>query len=291
MRLWAILPDEPLTDDRAYLLGNLKRAFDEVESSFVSRSALRFPEPAQRPDLILNLAGGRSTALLNSLDRKAAEWRVPISPPGIAAAKADDKRSYIVDFSDLSPPTRIARSPEDLKKALTDFGQMVVKDPFGMRGIGVERIMSEAELPLACELLANTTCDLNEVVVQPYLSDFAKGDKRVIVQRTPENRFEILGQIFRKPPPGEWKSNLRSGGKAIRTELSEDESVLALEIARRTGLDNVTLDIGKSGGQLFYIEHNQAYGGLIDFDLDRGTSFVSRCADFLLHLARNGRPS
>jgi hypothetical protein len=43
-------------------------------------------------------------------------------------------------------------------------------------------------------------------------------------------------------------------------------------------------------GRLYYIEHNQGYGGIIDFDLQRDTRNVRHCADFLLHLARHGRP-
>jgi glutathione synthase/RimK-type ligase-like ATP-grasp enzyme len=291
MRAWVLVPNEPLTDDRAYLLGHLKGVFDDIETAFVDRHAERAPAPEQRPDLILNLVGGLSQDLLDDLQANAEHLQVPLSPSPAAARRSDDKRTYLQDFRDVSPETRIARDLDEVRSALTDFGAIVVKDPFGMRGKGVERVCSEADLPIASELLANTTNDVAEIIVQPFLSGFARGDKRIIIQRSPNNGFQIIGQLFRKPPPGEWKSGLRSGGQAFRTELTEAEAELALKVAPRTGLDNVTLDIGEHEGKLFYIEHNQGYGGIVDFDLDRGASAVSACGDFLLHLARHGRPS
>jgi glutathione synthase/RimK-type ligase-like ATP-grasp enzyme len=213
-----------------------------------------------------------------------------VSPPGEAALRTEDKRTYLVDFPDVSPPTRIARSLADVQRALDDYREIVVKDPFGIRGQGVERIGCEADLEIAAHLLAHTTNDVRELVVQPFLSGFAKGDKRIIAQRMPNNDFEIIGQFWRQPPPGEWKSGLRSGGQVVRTELTDAETEMALAIAPRTGIDNVTLDIGEHDGRLFYIEHNQGYGGVIDVDLDHASACVAKCAKFLLHLARYGRP-
>lgn len=289
MRLWAILPADPLTDDRAYLLGHLKGRFDAIETSFVDRQADGIAAPEHRPDLILNQAGGRSAALLAAIDAIADRFGVPVSQPSAAAARADDKRGYITDFPDVSPPTRVARNLDDVRAALGEFGAIVVKDPLGMRGKGVERICGEDELGIAADLFEHTTGDIHELVVQPFLSGFSNGDKRIIVQKMPEGDYRIVGQILRKPKPGEWKSSLRSGAQAMRTDLSDAERRLALEIAPRTGLDNATLDVGEHDGKLYYIEHNQGYGGIVDYDLDRGGDCVRACGDFLVHLARNGR--
>lgn len=289
MRLWAIVPAEPLTDDRAYLLGHLKGCFDEIETSFVDRQADEVAAPSARPDLILNQAGGRSPGLLAAIDAIAERFEIPVSQPSAAARRADDKRSYIADFPDVSPETRVVRNLDEIRAALSEYGEIVVKDPLGMRGKGVERIRGEDDLAIASALLDKTTDGVRELVAQPFLSGFSNGDKRVIVQRSPGGDYQIIGQIFRKPRPGEWKSSLRSGGKALRAELSDAERELALKIAPRTGLDNATLDMGEHEGRLFYIEHNQGYGGIVDYDLDRGGSCVSACAEFLVHLASHGR--
>jgi glutathione synthase/RimK-type ligase-like ATP-grasp enzyme len=290
MRLWVIIPDEALTDDRAYLIGYLKGVFDEVETSRVVRTASHVPAPERQPHIILNLVGARNRLLLDSIDTLAQYYGIPVSPPSNSAWRTEDKRTYLVDFPDVSPPTRIARNLADVQAALCAFGEIVVKDPFGFRGQGVEKISSEADLSIAERLLNSTVSGSRELVVQPFLAGFTKGDKRVIVQRAPDNSFEIIGYILRKPPPNGWKSNIRCGGRAFRTELTDAEAELALAIAPRTGIDNVTLDIAEHEGRIFYIEHNQGYGGIIDFDLDRGTKIVSRCAEFLLHAARYGHP-
>jgi glutathione synthase/RimK-type ligase-like ATP-grasp enzyme len=248
------------------------------------------PDPARRPDVILNLIGARNRALLDDIDEKARRYGAPLSPPSDGAWRTEDKRTYLVDYPDVSPPTRIARSMDDVKAALSVFGTIVVKDPFGFRGMGVERIRNDADLWIAERLLANTVSGTHELIVQPFLSGFTKGDKRVILQRSPDNGFEIIGYILRKPPQDGWKSNIRGGGQVFRTELTEAEAAFALTIAPRTRIDNVTLDVGEHEGRLFYIEHNQGYGGIVDFDLDRSTRNVSRCADFLVHVAQHGRP-
>ena len=290
IRLWTIIPDEQLTDDRAYLIGYLQGIFDEIEVSRVSRIAVRAPDPTRRPDIILNLVGGRSQSLLDDLDAKAQLFKAPLCPPSIGSRRTEDKRTYLVDYQDVSPPTRIASNMADIRAALSEFGDIVVKDPFGFRGLGVERIRGDFDLPAAEQLLGQTVCDTRELIVQPFFSGFMNGDKRVIVQRSPRNKFEIIGYILRKPPSGGWKSNIREGGKAFRTELTDTEKEMSLLIAQRSGIDNVTLDIAEHEGRIYYIEHNQGYGGIIDFDLDRGTKIVGDCGNFLLQVARYGRP-
>lgn len=291
MRLWILLPDEKLTDDRAYLIGHLQTLFDEIEFTTVSRFAPGVPHPERRPDMILNLISSRSRALLRDIDSKALLYGVPLSPPSEGSWRTEDKRTYLVDFPDVSPPTVVAKSIEDVEAARRKFGgDIVVKDPFGMRGEGIERISSAADLQLARRLLEHTIGDTGQLVVQPYMSGFAKGDKRVIVQRTPANSFEIIAYFRREPPEGGWKSNLRNGGHVSRCELSDAEAELALSIAPRTGIDHAGLDISEHAGRLYYIEHNQGYGGISDFDIDRGAKCVHRCGRFILHVARSGRP-
>lgn len=291
MRLWIILPTG-ITDDRAYLLGYLRSKFDEIETCQVSRFADRVPSPSRRPHVILNLVSARSRALLDDIDAKARKFGVPLSPPAEGSWRAEDKRTYLEDYPDESPPTRIARSLEEVVAAREEFGgDIVVKDPFGDRGVGVERVRCDADLHLVQQLFSNSVCNTGDVIVQPYLSGFSKGDKRVVLQRMPDNSFQIIAHIFRKPPEGGWKSNIRSGGRVLRTDLTDAEIDLALTIAPRAGIDNVGFDIAEHDGRLYYIEHNQGYGGIIDFDLDRGARSVSLCADFLHHIARYGRPT
>ena len=291
MKLWVIVPDEALTDDRAYLVGYLKASFDKVMVSNAARVASTCSDPPERPDVVLNLVSARSPELLAHIDARASVWGVPVSPPSRGSWRTEDKRTYLEDFADVSPPTRIVRSIDELETVRAEFGgDVVVKDPFGDRGRGVERISDPGDHHIAEELLSSTIRDTRELIVQPFFSGFLAGDKRIVLQRTPNNDFVITAYIARIPAADGWKSNIRSGGHSARTDLTEAERAFAMRLAPRAGIDNVGLDIGTHDDQLWYIEHNQGYGGIIDFDLDRDTCNVRHTVDFLRHIARHGRP-
>ncbi|MEM6579211.1 MAG: hypothetical protein AAF678_12020 [Pseudomonadota bacterium] len=291
MKLWIILPDAKITDDRAYLVGYLKCAFDEVMITWADRFALYADPPPARPDVILNLVSARSRALLEDIDSKAAAFGVPVSPPARGSWRTEDKRTYLEDFSDVSPPAKIVYSMAEFEAARSEFGgDVVIKDPLGDRGAGVERVTSAEDSHIAKQMFGTTILGTEELIVQPYLSGFSKGDKRILLQRMPDNSFEIVAYICRKPPPGGWKSNIRAGGRTERTELTEEERALALSLAARTGVDNASIDIAEHDGRLWYIEHNQGYGGIIDYDLDRDKDNVRLTAAFLKHIAQHGRP-
>lgn len=291
LRLWILTPDAPFTDDRAYVFGYLKHVFDDVMVTRVARDAMEVAPPPRRPDVVLNVSLARSYPLLLSIEAHALAAGAALSPPTRAAWCAEDKRTYLEDFADLCPPSRIARDIEDVCSAFEDFGgDIVVKDPFGERGRGTERISSRADLGIAEAIAAAAVGPTRELVVQPFMSGFLDGDRRIITQRTPGGGLEIIGHIMRKPAPGDWKCNLSSGGLLELSELTDAECEMAMEIASRTGLDNTAMDIAAHAGRLYYIEHNAAWGGIIDHDLGRGARGVEKIGTFLRFLAERGRP-
>lgn len=290
VKIWAIVPDESLPDDRAYLIGFLKACFEKVMVTRALRTALSCEAPDEKPDVVLNLVSARSLDLLKDIDEKAAEWNVPVSPPSHGSFRTEDKRTYLEDFPDVSPPTRIIGSLAELEAVRTEFGgDVVVKEPFGYRGTGVERIAGTEHYGLAENLLKNGYCNTGQLVVQPYYSGFSTGDKRILLQRRPDDSFEIAAFFTRVPPPGGWKSNLRGGGRSVETKLSDAERAFVTELAPRGGIDNISFDIGEHEGRLWYIEHNQGYGGIVDYDLDFDTCNVKLTAEFLRHIAKHGR--
>jgi glutathione synthase/RimK-type ligase-like ATP-grasp enzyme len=291
VRLWIITPDEPITDDRAYMCGYLKHVFDDVMVTRVARDATESSPPPHPPDAVLNVVSTHSKALLESIESHANEAGAALSSPTRAAWRAEDKRTYVEDFTDISPPTRIARTLDDVRAAFEEFGgDIVVKDPFGMRGRGTERISSEGDLVVAEKVAENAVGPTRELIVQPFMSGFATGDKRIITQKSPDGHVEIIAHIMRRPPLGSWKCNIRSGGVVEQTDLTEAERAIALEVASRTGLDNTAMDIARHEGRLYYIEHNNSAGGIIDYDLGRNERGVAKIGAFLRHIAVHGRP-
>jgi carbamoylphosphate synthase large subunit len=286
-----ITPTEPVTDDRAYLFGHLKSVFDDVMVTRADQSADRVPPPTRTPDAVLNIMSTWSYSLLESIEAHASAAGAALSSPTRAAWRGEDKRTYVEDFPDLSPPTRIARTLDDVRAAFDEFGgDIVVKDPFGYRGRGTERINSVDELPIAAQVADNAVGPTRELIVQPFMHGFAKGDKRIITQRSPDGDVEVIAQIVRRPPPGSWKCNIRSGGVVEQTDLTDDERAMALDVGTRSGLDNTAMDIAEHEGRLYYIEHNNSAGGIIDFDLGRNQRSVLKIGAFLRHIAEHGRP-
>lgn len=291
VRLWMIMPNEPITDDRAYVFGFLQQVFDEVMVTLVACDVIECPSPPRPPHAVLNFVSTHSRPLLESIGSHANEAGAALSSPTRVAWRAEDKRTYLEDFADLSPPTRIARTLDEVRAAFDEFeGDIVVKDPFGMHGRGTERISAESDLPIARTVAANAVGPTRDLIVQPFMSGFAEGDKRIITQRAPDGQIEIIGQIVRRPPPHSWKCNIRAGGVVEQTDLTDAEQEIALEVAARAGLDNTTMDIGHHEGRLYYIEHNAAAGGIIDYDIGRNERAVEKIGAFLRHIAEHGRP-
>ncbi len=290
MNLWILLPDEPIPDDRAYLIGYLQTIFDRVTVSFLDRKAEAIPDPDPRPDLILNLLSAKRRETLEAIDAVTTRLGIPVSPRSDKAWRSEDKRTYIEGFPEACPPTRVVRNRDQLAEAFAEFGgDIVVKDPLNHAGDGVERIADESDFPLAEGLLERDIGGFGEVIVQPYLSGFTDGDKRVLLQRTVEGSYKIIGQYLRVPAPGGWKSNIKSGGRIFPVDLTEAEAEFAMKIAEKAGLDNLSLDIGTHEGTIYLIETNMNYGGLVDVDLYGGHAHVRDCGAYLLHLAQTGR--
>jgi len=59
------------------------------------------------------------------------------------------------------------------------------------------------------------------IIAQAFLKDVVKGDKRIIIIDG-----EAVGAINRVPQKGETRSNMHVGGKAVPTELTEDDLMI-----------------------------------------------------------------
>ena len=290
MRLWVLLPTDPITDDRAYLLGRLQAAFDEVEVTWTSRTAVSLSRPAKRPHLILNLVSAKCRQLLEEVDRLADEFDIPVSPTSESAWRSEDKRTYLETYRDVSPPTWVVSNLGELAKLRSEIdADIVVKDPLGHGGNEVEKIGREENLELAERLIENSWNATGQLIVQPYMRGFSLGDKRALVQRMPDQNYKIVAHIGRAPPPNGWKSNIRIGGHTIDVDLSREEIGMALDLAKRSDLDMAVIDLATHEGRTYFIEVNSTYGGIIDYDLGRSGRGVDYCADYLVYLARYGR--
>ncbi len=141
----------------------------------------------------------------------------------------------VLDYPDLTPPTAIARDLGALKAFKEEHGDVILKPLYGNGGAGVFKLAKEdRNLNSLHELFAGINRE--PLIMQKFLPDVAKGDKRVILIDG-----EPVGGINRVPAAGETRSNMHVGGRAEKTELTERD----LEICARIGQDL------KDHGQVF----------------------------------------
>ena len=141
----------------------------------------------------------------------------------------------VLDYPDLTPPTAIARDIETLKAFKAVHGDVILKPLYGNGGAGVFRLTpDDRNLNSLHELFSGINRE--PLIMQKFLPDVAKGDKRVILVDG-----EPVGGINRVPAKGETRSNMHVGGRPEKTELTERD----LEICARIGQDL------KDHGQVF----------------------------------------
>ncbi len=141
----------------------------------------------------------------------------------------------VLDYPDLTPPTAIARDLGTLKAFKEAHGAVILKPLYGNGGAGVFKLdENDRNLNSLHELFAGINRE--PLIMQKFLPDVAKGDKRVILIDG-----EPVGGINRVPAAGETRSNMHVGGRAEKTTLTERD----LEICARIGKDL------KDRGQVF----------------------------------------
>jgi len=137
------------------------------------------------------------------------------------------EKLFVNKFPDLMPPTRITSNKYQIDAFRAKHKDIIVKPLFGNGGAGVFHITPPDEnLNSLIELFSELYRE--PIMVQAYLPDVRKGDKRIILVDG-----EPVGAVNRIPADGEARSNLHVGGQAAKSELTERER----EICARIGPD------------------------------------------------------
>ena len=127
------------------------------------------------------------------------------------------EKLLILDFPDLMPPTTIARDIEVLKAFKAKHKDIILKPLYGNGGAGVFRLTeSDRNINSLHELFSGINRE--PLIVQKFLPDVSKGDKRVILVDG-----EPVGAINRVPAKGETRSNMHVGGRPEKIELDADD--------------------------------------------------------------------
>jgi glutathione synthase len=149
------------------------------------------------------------------------------------------EKLFVTLFKDLMPPTLITSDRLEIAAFRKEHKDIIVKPLYGNGGAGVFRVKSDDE-NLGALLEMFTQFYREPVIVQRYVPDVRKGDKRIILVDG-----EFAGAINRVPAEGEARSNMHVGGRPEATTLSKREkdicAALGPELRKRglvfTGID------------------------------------------------------
>ena len=135
------------------------------------------------------------------------------------------EKLLVLSFPDLTPPTMIARDLETLKSFRAEHGDVILKPLYGNGGAGVFKLpKDDGNLASLHELFSGINRE--PLIMQKFLPDVSKGDKRVILVDG-----EPVGAINRVPAAGETRSNMHVGGRPEKVDLTERD----LEICAAIG--------------------------------------------------------
>jgi len=164
--------------------------------------------------------------------------RVVNDPQGL---RDMNEKLFALSFPALCPPTRVSRSPAELRAFVEAHGDCVLKPLDGMGGRSIFRARAgEDNLNVILETLTRDGREL--ALAQTFLPAIAEGDKRILLVDGEPIPF-VLARI---PQGSDFRGNLAAGGRGEARPLSASDRRIAEavgpELARR-GMLFVGLDV------------------------------------------------
>src|SRR3569832_2732293 len=177
-----------------------------------------------------------ATHLLEQAEREGA--RVFTKP---AALRDHPEKLAIMEFSQFTSPTLVTRDEGEVKRFHERHGDIILKPLDGMGGMGIFRVGKDG-LNLGSLIETLNHHGATTIMVQRYVPEIAKGDKRVLV---------IGGEVVpfclaRIPQGSEIRGNLAAGGKGVAQPISARDREIAEALGPvldKRGLLLVGLDV------------------------------------------------
>lgn len=150
------------------------------------------------------------------------------------------EKLFMLKYPELLAPTLISRDAVAIREFREQHTDIIVKPLFGNGGAGVFHIApGDENLNSLLEMFAGINRE--PLMVQKYLPDVRKGDKRIILIDG-----VAVGATNRVPQAGEARSNMHVGGQAQRTTLTAREQEICEAIGpdlKSRGLIFVGIDV------------------------------------------------
>ncbi len=146
-----------------------------------------------------------------------------VNPP--AAVRNAPEKILVTEFPQLMPPTLVTRDRAQIHAFRKEHGNIILKPLYGNGGAGVF-FLQEGDQNLASLIELFEQSFREPFMVQKYLPEVRKGDKRIIIVDG-----EPVGAINRVPAEGEARSNMHVGGRPEIVELTERDREICATIA------------------------------------------------------------
>jgi glutathione synthase len=158
-----------------------------------------------------------ATHLLGQAEREGA--RVFNKP---AALRDHPEKLAILEFPQFIGPTLVTRDEADIKRFHAEHRDIILKPLDGMGGAGIFRVGPDG-LNLGSITETLNRGGAQTVMVQKYLPEIVKGDKRILVIGGEAAPFALA----RIPQGSEIRGNLAVGGKGVAQPLSVRDREIA----------------------------------------------------------------
>jgi glutathione synthase len=150
------------------------------------------------------------------------------------------EKLFVTHFQQLMPPTLITVDRDEILAFRRQHKDIVVKPLYGNGGSGVFHVKPEDE-NLGAILEVFTQMFREPIIVQRYIPEIRKGDKRIVLVDG-----KAAGAVSRMPQEGEARANFHAGGRAQKAELNARERMICEAIGpalSERGLVFVGIDV------------------------------------------------
>ncbi|MBT8492366.1 MAG: glutathione synthase [Deltaproteobacteria bacterium] len=213
------------------------------------------------------------------LDRARESTLVVNDPRGLREL---NEHLSVLAFPDLTPPTIVTRDQSRLREFLVEQGGAIVVKPIeGHGGAGIFKIV-DGDPNTSSILETATENGRSWTMAQRFIPEVTQGDKRIVLIDG-----QPIGAVMRVAGASEARSNFHAGGRAVKTEITDEDKTIIRTIApmlRDHGQYFVGIDV--IGGRLTEINITSPTG-IRHIEAVDGGNAAAPVIDWLEHKTRS----
>tara|TARA_B110000238_G_scaffold192621_1_gene228124 strand:+ start:762 stop:1685 length:924 start_codon:yes stop_codon:yes gene_type:complete len=127
----------------------------------------------------------------------------------------NNEKLSILNFKSLIPPTIVSSNAEEINRFINKEKKVIIKPLDGMAGNGIF-MLTPKDKNLNVALETSTKNGTKLIMIQKYLPEISKGDKRIIIIKGEAIPFALA----RIPSKKDIRANLAKGGKGRAQKLT-----------------------------------------------------------------------